>query len=172
MAISQEPLLTLLRAITAAGLLTTTDAQGIEGTTDDLVTNTGKIANTTTAYKNDAMLLQRMTFAGDINGDFLTVRQSHTRDLAKRGVRLLGGHRPHLQANTPLLRAALKDWRFAELPLLLAVLADELIDCWHNVRCKDRLSGNVLLSCLLFCFKSPLHKSLQWVGTNQLIYRI
>ena len=81
------PLCTVL----GAGLHTAIDTLSIQGTTDDVVTDTGKVLNTAAADQNHGVLLQVVTNTGDISGNFHTVGQTHTGDLTQCGVGLLGG---------------------------------------------------------------------------------
>ena len=52
------------------------------------------------------MLLQVVTDARDVGGYLVAVGQTHTGDLTKRGVRLLGGRGTHGSADASLLRSA------------------------------------------------------------------
>jgi hypothetical protein len=70
-------------------LFATLDTLKIERTTDDMITDTWKIRDTTTTDKHDCVLLEVVTFTTDICPNFLTVGKAHTSDLAKSGVRLL-----------------------------------------------------------------------------------
>jgi hypothetical protein len=110
-----------------------------------VVTNTGKVLNTAATDKNNAMLLQVVTYTGNVSGHFNTVGQTYTGDLTKSGVRLLRGSGLHYGANTTLLRGVLIDGNallgvpaFQQsrgLGLLLYILsafANELIKGWHS----------------------------------------
>ncbi len=125
--------LTLFCAIAAAGLFAAFDAERVERTADNLVSHTRQVADTAATDQHDAVFLQRMAFTGDVGSDFLAVREPHTGDFPQSRVRLFGRHRADLQTDAPLLWAAVEDRRFAKLPLLLAVLFDKLVDCWHRV---------------------------------------
>src|SRR5690606_23515480 len=93
-------------------------------------------ANPTTPNEHDAVFLERMPFARDVDRHFLAVRQPDAGDLPQRRVRLLGGHGPHLETDPALEGALLQHGRLAELTLLAAPPADELIDCGHRLGLK------------------------------------
>src|SRR3954466_688242 len=82
-------LLLPLRAVAATRLLALRDARRVERATDDLVTHARKGLHKTTAHGHDRVLLQVVSFTRDVSGDFDAGSESHTRDLAQRGVRLL-----------------------------------------------------------------------------------
>ena len=124
--------LALLRAVTAASLLTTSNTECIASTADDLVAHTRQIANTTAADKHDRVFLKVVAFARDVNGDFFAVRQPHAGDLPESRVRLLRRHRAYQQAHTALLRALIQNGRLAELPLRSSATADKLVYCGHS----------------------------------------
>jgi hypothetical protein len=78
------------------------------------------------------MLLQVVTLAWDVDGDFLLVRKPDSGNLSERRVWLLRGHRADLQADAPLLRAAVEHRRLGKLPLWATTAADKLADRRHK----------------------------------------
>ena len=62
-----------LLAVTAASLPSVVHAECIENTADDLVSNTGKVANTTATNQNNRVFLQVVAFTGNISRTFLTI---------------------------------------------------------------------------------------------------
>src|SRR5690606_30354253 len=80
---------TLLRAVAGTSLLTVLDCLGVQGATDDLVTHTGEVLDTTAADEHQRVLLQVVALTGNVSGDLGAVAKLHTSDLAHRGVRLL-----------------------------------------------------------------------------------
>jgi hypothetical protein len=92
---ADESLLRTLDAVLRTSLLTTFDSQSVERTTNNVVSNTGKVTYTTTANKHDGVFLKVVTFTTDVCGNFLTVGKTHTCDLPQRGVRLLRGDGSH-----------------------------------------------------------------------------
>src|SRR5688572_8106 len=124
--------LLLLRAVSAAGLLAVLDALGVEGPADDLVADAREVLHAAAADEHDRVLLQVVTHAGDVGGDLDAARQADAGDLAERGVRLLGGGRVDAGADTATLRAALERRRLGLLDLVLAALADQLLDGGHE----------------------------------------
>jgi hypothetical protein len=124
--------LTLLGTIETAGLLAALHAERVESTADDVVTNAGKIADTTTTDEHDRVLLEVVPFARDVNRDFLGVGKSHAGDFPERRVGLLGGHRADLKTHATLLRAAVKHGRLGELALRPTAAANKLADRGHT----------------------------------------
>ena len=108
------------------------NAEAVEGTTDDVVTDTGKVADTTTLDQNHRVFLEVMTFTADVGGHFLTVGQTNTGDLTQSGVRLLGCTGSHLQTDTATLGASTQRLGFALLLLVFASETHQLVDCRHK----------------------------------------
>ena len=77
-----------------------------------MVSDAGEIFNSSATDKDGAVLLQVVSFAGDINDTFRLVGKSYTRDFTKRGVRLFGGGGRHGQAYAALLRTVVQSRRF------------------------------------------------------------
>ena len=90
-------------AVLGTGLHTVLHALSIQSTTDDVVTHTGKVLNTTAADQHHRVLLQVVANTGNVSGNFHTIGQTHTGDLTKGGVRLLGGGGTDSSAATALL---------------------------------------------------------------------
>lgn len=65
-------------------------ALGVKRAADDVITHTGQVTYTTASDKNDRVLLQVVSFAGNVGRGFKSVGKTHSCDLAKRRVRLLG----------------------------------------------------------------------------------
>ena len=63
---------------------------GIQSTTDDVVTDTGKVFYTAAANHDDGVFLKVVAFTGDVRGDFEAVGETHTGDLTQSRVRLWG----------------------------------------------------------------------------------
>ena len=89
-------------------LLTTAYTGSIQCTTNDVVTYTGKIFNTTAADQHDRVLLQVVAFAWNVGVNLLAIRQTHTRHLAESGVRLRRCGRRYLDTDTTLERTVMK----------------------------------------------------------------
>ena len=101
-------LLACLRALSAVlgtSLTTVSNTLGIQSTTDDVVTDTRKVLYTAAANHNYRVLLQVVTFTGDVSGNFHLVGQLYTSYLTKRRVRLLRSHGLNRSADTALLRS-------------------------------------------------------------------
>src|SRR6478735_1558509 len=120
--------LLLLGAVAAAGLLTVLHALGVERAADDLVADTGEILHPAAADEHDGVLLEVVTDARDVGRDLDTARQAHAGDLAEGGVRLLRGGRVDAGADAAALRGSLQGRRLVLGHLVLAALADQLVD--------------------------------------------
>src|SRR3954451_25336917 len=125
--------LLLLRAVTAASLRAVLHALGVERAADDLVPNTGEVLHTATTHEHDRVLLQVVSDAGDVGRDLDPARQPNTGDLAKRRVGLLGRRRVDARADATALRAPLERRGLVLGHLVLAALADQLLDRGHRV---------------------------------------
>jgi energy-coupling factor transporter ATP-binding protein EcfA2 len=97
-------LCTVLRTATAALVY----AEAVKGTTNDVVTDTGKILYASTAHQHDGVLLEVVTFTADVRNHFVTVCETHFGDLTKSRVRLLRSSGHHLKTYTTTLRAGLQ----------------------------------------------------------------
>src|SRR3954454_25083969 len=126
--------LLLLRAVTAASLLAVLHALRVERTADDLVADTGEVLHTTAAHEHDRVLLEVVADTRDVRRDLDAARQAHPGDLAERGVRLLGSGRVDTRAHTTPLGGSLQSGRLVLRHLVLAALADQLVDGGHRVR--------------------------------------
>src|SRR5262249_34204781 len=80
----------------------------VERAADDVVTHARQVLHTTTANEHHRVLLQRVTFARDVCGDFDLIGETDASDFAECGVRLLRGDGTHLGADATLLRRALR----------------------------------------------------------------
>src|SRR4051794_28362235 len=78
-----------LRAVPAASLLAVADALGVEGSTDDLVPDTGQVLHPTATHEHDRVLLQVVADTGDVSGDLDLAGQPDTSYLPQSRVRLL-----------------------------------------------------------------------------------
>src|SRR5688572_17756783 len=155
-------LLGTLRAILGAALFSIGNAGRIQGAAHNVITHTGQVFDTSATYQHHGVLLQLMTFTWDVRGHFDAICQTDTGDLAQCRIWLLGSHRTHDRADAALLRRALilahatllvriqcvlQGRGFAFYFLILAALADHLVDCRHD-------SPPITLSfTLIFCKK-------------------
>jgi hypothetical protein len=92
----------LLCTVFGTALFTTLDTLEIQSTTDDVITHTWKIWNTTTTDKHDSVLLEVVAFATDVGPNFLAVSKAHTSNLTKSGVRFLWSLGSNLDTDTTL----------------------------------------------------------------------
>src|SRR3954452_19297123 len=122
----------LLGAVAAAGLLAIGDTTGVERTAHDLVADTREVLHTTTTHEHDRVLLQVVADAGDVGRHLDARGETHTGDLAERGVRLLGRVGEHARADATALGRTLERGRLRLLGLGLPPLADELLDRGHK----------------------------------------
>src|SRR5690606_823857 len=152
--------LLLLRAVAAAGLLAVTDTLGVQRTADDLVAHTRQVLHTTTADEHHGVLLKVVAHARNVSGHLNTIGEPHARHLTKRRVRLLRRGRVHAGADAAALRATLERRCLGLTYLVLAALADQLLNRGHRVSVRA-LAGVSSWSCvagsagvLTCCFSS------------------
>src|SRR5919112_6471094 len=125
--------LLLLGAVAAASLLAVLDALRVERAADDLVADAGKVLHTAAADEHDRVLLEVVTHTRDVGGDLDAAGQAHTGDLAQSGVRLLRGGGVDAGADASALRRSLQGRRLVLRHLVLAALADQLLNGGHRV---------------------------------------
>src|SRR6478609_8244966 len=123
--------LLLLRAVTAAGLLAVLDTLGVERAADDLVADTGEVLHPAAADEHDRVLLEVVAHARDVRRDLDAAAQAHAGDLAKGRVRLLRGGGVDARADAASLGRTLQGGRLVLRHLVLAALADQLVDGGH-----------------------------------------
>src|SRR5437763_4444353 len=142
--------LLLLRAVTTARLLAVAHALGVEGAADDLVADTRQVAHPAAAHQHDRVLLQVVPDARDVGGDLDLAGKPDPRHLAEGGVRLLGRGRIDARANAPALWASLQGRGRGLGYLVLAALADQLLDSGHRVSVFFRASLTPVTCWFLF----------------------
>src|ERR1700749_1003615 len=120
--------LLLLRSVAAACLLAVADALGVQGAADDLVADTGQVTHPAAAHQHDRVLLQVVPDTGDVRGDLDLAGQPDPGDLAQGRIRLLRRGRVDTRAHAAALRALLERRRLVLRYLVLAALADQLLD--------------------------------------------
>src|SRR5215472_7515546 len=125
--------LLLLRAVAAARLLAVAHALRVERAADDLVADARQVAHPAAPDEHDGVLLEVVPNAWDVRRDFYVAGQPYPGDLAERGVRLLGRGGVDARADTPTLRAAFERRCLVLAYLVLAALADQLLDSGHRV---------------------------------------
>src|SRR6478609_5989991 len=153
--------LLLLGAVAAASLLTVLDALGVERAADDLVTDTGKVLHPAAADEHDGVLLEVVTNARDVGRDLDAAGETHAGDLPEGGVRLLRGGGVDAGANTASLGRTLQGRRLVLRHLVLAALADQLVNRGHRVvpllvalTC-ERSARTVVLLCVRVVLTQP-----------------
>src|SRR5450755_342621 len=120
--------LLLLRSVAAASLLAIADALGVQGTADDLVADAGQVAHPAASHQHDRVLLQVVPNPGDVRGDLDLAGQPDPGHLTQSRVRLLRRGRVDTRAHAAALRAPLERRRIVLRYLVLAALADQLLD--------------------------------------------
>ena len=121
----------LLGTVPATCLLSTIYSGGVERSTNDLITHTRQVSNSSTANQHDRVFLQRMSLTGNVHGNFLSIGKSYPCDFSERGIRLLGGHCTHQETHASFLRTLVQNGGFALVNLLYPVLPNQLIDRRH-----------------------------------------
>src|SRR5687768_6004992 len=121
-----------LDAVFRAGLATVLDPLGVEHAPEDVVADTGEVADAAAADQDHRVLLEIVAFAGDVADHLALVGQADLGDLAKRRVRLLRRGRVDAGADAALLRVLLHRGNLALRLLRLPTLADQLVDRRHE----------------------------------------
>ena len=96
----------LLSAVLGTGLVSLCYTLCIKSTTNDVVTNTGQVLNSSATDKNNRVFLKVVSYSGDIGCYFDPVGKTNSCDFTKSRVRLLRGLCGNLCANASLLRCA------------------------------------------------------------------
>lgn len=126
-------LLAAFSAVLGAALFTAIDAEGVEGSTDDVVAYAREVAYAAAADEDDGVFLEVMFFAGDIGSDLFAVGETDAGDFSEGGVGFLWGHGLDLEADAAFLRAGLDVLDLIDASEGSAGLFDQLIDGWHGV---------------------------------------
>jgi hypothetical protein len=101
-------LLGSLSSILGAALFAVLNAHRIEGPTNDVITNSGKILHAATANEDYGVLLEIVPDTRDVRGHFNAIREADSSHLSQSRVRLLGRRGINAHADTPLLRTTLQ----------------------------------------------------------------
>src|SRR3954453_3957629 len=149
--------LLLLRAVPAASLLAVADALGVQRAADDLVTHTREVLHTAAAHEHHRVLLQVVADARDVRRHLDATGEADTGDLAQRRVRLLRRRRVDARAHASTLRGTLQRRGLGLLDLVLAALADQLVDRGHGRPGSPTCAGSCSrMWCCSSCFVVPV----------------
>ena len=97
-----------------------------------MITDSGKIGNTTAADEDDGMFLEVVALTGDIGVDDLVVRELDTGDLTLSRVGLTGLLVEDADANALLLEAGVEGGGFGVLLEGLTAAAHDLVERGHG----------------------------------------
>src|SRR5882672_1757710 len=97
-----------LGAVLGSALLAIADAGAVERAANRVVAHTRQVLDAAAADEHHGVLLQVVSLATDVAGDFVAVGEAHTRDLAQGRIRLLGRGGVYAGTDPSLL------WRSAE----------------------------------------------------------
>ena len=75
--------LAALDAVLRTTLVATVDTERVERTADDVVSNAGKVTDSTAANQHDRVFLKVVTFTTDVRADFTSVRKSDSCHFSK-----------------------------------------------------------------------------------------
>ena len=92
-----------LSAVLGTSLLAVCNACGIQGTTDDVISGTGKVLDTAAADQYNTVLLQIVALAGNVGSNLNSVGQTDSGNLTQCRVRLLGRSGLDCRADAALL---------------------------------------------------------------------
>ena len=83
--------------------------------------------------QDDGVLLKRVSFTGNIGGNFNAGSESNARHFAQCRVRLLRRRRENTRANTATLWAAFKRWSVCLFQRFASALSDQLANCRQSL---------------------------------------
>ncbi len=131
-------------SVLGTALVTSCNALSIKCSTDDVVTATRQVTNSSASDKYNRVLLEIVADSGDIGRSLKAVCESYSGDLTERGVRLLRACGRNLCADASFLRRGLICGNLLKrvesllqnrcLGLVLGLAAsilDKLIKGWH-----------------------------------------
>src|SRR6476620_4340831 len=147
--------LLLLRAVPAASLLAVADALGVQRAADDLVAHAREVLHTAAAHEHHRVLLQVVADARDVGGHLDATGEADASDLAQRRVRLLRRRRVDAGAHPAALRGTLERRGLGLLDLVLAALADQLVDRGHGLPGSPTCAGScsrLVLNDVVLCW--------------------
>src|SRR5918912_231950 len=136
--------LLLLRAVAAAGLLAVADTLGVERAADDLVADARQVLHPAAANEHHGVLLQVVADTRDVRGHLDATGEADASHLAQCRVRLLRSGRVDARAHAATLRGTLQRRGLGLLDLVLAALADQLLDRGHGWPGSPACAGVVL----------------------------
>src|SRR5262249_20474847 len=122
-----------LGAVLGPGLLAVRNALGIQDAADDVVADTGQVADAAASNENDGVFLEVVPLARNVCRHFDAVGEPNARHLAQRRVRLLGRHDFHLKADTLFLWAAVQRRVLRPAILLDARFTYQLVNRRHSL---------------------------------------
>ena len=93
-----------LGTILRSTLFPISNADGIQCSTDHVISNTGQVFHTAASNKDNRVFLKIVTNAGDVGGYFNTIGKSNTSHFAQCRIGFLRGLRVNTRANTSFLR--------------------------------------------------------------------
>ena len=152
-----------LCAVLGTGLTSLGNALSIKCSSDDVVTHTGEILNSSASDENNRVLLKVMTDTGDISCHFVSVSELDSGDLSHCGVRLLRCSRSYRCAYSSFLRRAEVD-RYLLLGIVAllkcgsrgflfentSALAYQLIKGWHSSISFQKIYVKILLNTFYY----------------------
>ncbi len=134
-----------LCSIERAALLAFLYSRSIQPSTDDVVAQP-EVLDAPTADDDHGVLLELVTFSGNVRSDLHTVSEAHACNLSDGGVWLPWGHRGDLRAHTALERRCVYNRAILDVvestthgdglgfaDHLLAAAFYELVDCGHKI---------------------------------------
>ena len=93
-----------LSAVFGTGLLSVSNTCGVQGSTDDVVSGTGQVLNSSSTDQHNAVLLKVVTLSRNVACYLDSVGKTYTGNLSKSRVRLLRSCGFNSCTNTTLLR--------------------------------------------------------------------
>ena len=122
-----------LGTVLGTGLHTVLDRSSVVGATDDVITDTREVTDTTAADEHDGVLLQVVALTRDVSSNFDAVDKANTGNLTKSRVRLLRARGEDAGAHAALLGVVLQSSVLGLLGHGTTALANQLVNSRQSV---------------------------------------
>ncbi|GAD05015.1 hypothetical protein PORCRE_712 [Porphyromonas crevioricanis JCM 15906] len=129
--LSSSSRLRTLSPILRSALRTAVHTCGIQSPANNVITHTWQVFYTTSTHQHNAVLLQVVTFARDVDIYFFAVCQAHTSHLAHSRIWLLRGSCVHTHTHTSTLWAGFERRALTFLFESSTAFSNQLLNCRH-----------------------------------------
>jgi hypothetical protein len=120
------------RSVFRARTATTIHPEGVKRPAHNVIANTGKVFHTPATHQHDGVLLEIVTFSGDVSDHFIAIGQANLGHFPEGGVGLLRGTGHNLYAHAAPEGALRERWALGLDLDLVPSFSDKLVDRWHE----------------------------------------